>query len=161
VAIKQATPLRPLVRTANAVLLEPLRGVREHGIDLPRLRGEIALRQRAIRIFAADFGEQPLELLYVAVDRFAERAIGAIAPADFLERFLALCGVEPAAEDVPFAAPVAIPEIDNGIMVEQARNIERQRVDRVDRAVRRLTIVLLSRCRFLTLFARRAREEIG
>src|SRR5436305_12699306 len=95
--------------------IEPFRGVREHRVHLARFRGEVALRQRAIGIVAADFREQPLEFLDVAVDSLAERAVGLIAPADFLESLLALRGIKPAAENVPFAAPVTIPEIDNCI----------------------------------------------
>src|SRR5436305_172489 len=76
-------------------------------------------------------------------------------------RTRALRGIEPAAEDVPFAAPVTIPEIDDRIVIEQARNIERQRVDRINRTVRRLTIGLLPRRGFVAVFARGARQQIG
>ncbi len=124
----------------------------EHRVDLARLRGEIALRQRAVRIVAADFRQKPLEFLDVAVDSLAEGVVGAIAPANFVVGLLALRGVEAAAEDVPLAAPEAIPEFDNRIVIEQARNIERQRIDGIDGAVR-LTRCLLARRRLLTLFA--------
>src|SRR3954453_4428717 len=141
--------------------LEPIRRVGKHRVDFARLRHQIALRHRAVGIVAAHLGEQSLEFLDIAVDGLAERAVRLVASADFLERLLALRSVEPAAEHVPLAAPVTVPELDDGIMIKQSRNIERQRVDRIDGAVRRLTVCLLPRRRLLSLPARAARQELG
>src|SRR3954452_15757125 len=141
--------------------LEPIRRVGKHRVDLARLRRRIALRHRAVGIVAADLGEQSLEFLDIAVDGLAERGVRLVASADFVERLLARRSVEPAPEHVPLAAPVTVPELDDGIMIKQSRNIERQRVDRIDGAVRRLTVCLLPRRRLLSLLARAARQELG
>src|SRR6516165_2659310 len=89
--------------------VETAGGVGEHGVDLARLRGEIAARQHLAAVVARDFLEQPLELADIAVDGALEITVGPIALADFLERLLALHRVELAREHVAFAALVAIP----------------------------------------------------
>src|SRR6516165_2017218 len=73
--------------------VETAGGVGEHGVDLARLRGEIAARQHLAAVVARDFLEQPLELADIAVDGAPEIAVAAVALADFLERLLALHGV--------------------------------------------------------------------
>ena len=50
-------------------LLEPARGVRQHGVDLAGVRGEIAARGRLAALVLRDLVQQPLELADVAIDR--------------------------------------------------------------------------------------------
>src|SRR2546423_9711636 len=83
--------------------------VGEHRIDLAGLRGEIGPRQHLAAILARHLLEQPLELADIAVDGALEIAVVPIALADFLERPLALHGVELAREHVALAALVTVP----------------------------------------------------
>src|SRR5216684_9386895 len=82
--------------------VEPAGRVREHGIHLARLRGQVGARHHLAAIVARDFLEQPLELADIAIDRAHEIAVAAILLADLLERLLALHGVELAREHVAF-----------------------------------------------------------
>src|SRR5262249_34333240 len=118
--------------TASVSSIETPCGVGEHGVDLARLRGEIAARQHLAAVVARDFLEQPLELADIAVDGALEIAVGAIALADFLERLLALHGVEPAREHVAFAALVAVPQLGRRVVVDHAGDVDGERIERVD-----------------------------
>src|SRR6266566_2807596 len=123
---------RPLALTARARSVETAGGVGEHGVDLARVRGEIAARQHLAAVVARHLVEQPLELADVAVDGAPEIAIGPIALADFLERLLALHGVELAREYVAFAALVAIPQLGRRVVVDHAGDVDGERIERVD-----------------------------
>src|SRR5262249_32665421 len=98
--------------------------------------------------------EQALELGDVAVDRLLEFAVGAVAPADLVERLLALQRIEPARERVALAAVIAVPQVHHGVVIHHAGDVGGDRVERVDAVARRL----LPRP---FLVARRAGEEIG
>src|SRR6187455_2733736 len=76
---------RDLIASVSGRSVEPSGSVREHGVDLAGLRGEIGARHRLAAIVARDLLEQPLELADVAVDGALEIALAAIFPADFLE----------------------------------------------------------------------------
>src|SRR6266404_3204731 len=123
---------RPLALTARARSVETAGGVGEHGVDLARVRGEIASRQHLAAVVARHLVEQPLELADVAVDGAPEIAIGPIALADFLERLLALHGVELAREYVEFAALVAIPQLGRRVVVDHAGDVYGERIEGVD-----------------------------
>src|SRR5262249_56025702 len=105
--------------------------VGEHGVDLAGLRGEIGARQHLAAVVARDFLEQPLELADIAVDGTLEIAVAAVAFADFLERLLALHGVELAREHVAFAALVAIPQLGHRVVVDHAGDVDADPIDRV------------------------------
>ena len=78
----------------------------------------------------------------VAVDRLLELAVGAVAAADLLERLLPLQGVEPAREDVAFAALVALPQLGRRVVIDHARDIDRERVERFHRLARLAGVAL-------------------
>src|SRR5436305_9848304 len=138
---------------ASTVLLEPARRVGQHGVDLAGIRGEIAAGRRLAALIRRNLVEQPLELHDVAVDGRLELAVATIAVADLLECLLALHRVEAAREHVALAALVAFPELGRRIVIDHASDIDRERVERLDRAAR-LTAV---RCRRgLALVARGA-----
>src|SRR5215468_2521012 len=122
---------RPFALTALARLVEASSGVGEHGVDLARLRGEVAARQHLAAVVARHLVEQPLELADVAVDSAPEIAVGPIALADFLERLLALRGVELAREYVALAALVAIPQLGRRVVVDHAGDVDGERIERV------------------------------
>ena len=115
--------IRPSISQAAA-------GMRQHGVDLAGVRGQVGLRHDVVAVVAGDILEQPLEILAVAVDGGLELAVGLILAADLVEGLLALQRVEPAGEDVPLAAPVTAPELDRGVMVDGAGDVDRQRVQR-------------------------------
>src|SRR6516165_3807746 len=150
--------------------VETAGGVGEHGVDLARLRGEIAARQHLAAVVARDFLEQPLELADIAVDGAPEIAVGAVALADFLERLLALHGVELAREHVALAALVAIPQLGRRVVVDHAGDVDGKRIERVDSMAlgarglgRRLAWRSLARClaRARLGIVRGAREQLG
>src|SRR4029077_8957440 len=122
---------RPLALTALARSVEAAGGVGEQGIDLARLRGEVAARQHLAAVVARHFLEQPVELADVAVDGAPEIAVGPIALADFLERLLALHCVELAGEYVAFAALVAIPQLGRRVVIDHAGDVDGERIERV------------------------------
>src|SRR3984893_69896 len=121
----------PLAWTARARSVEAAGGVGEQGIDLARLRGEVAARQHLAAVVARHFLEQPVELADVAGDGAPEIAVGPIALADFLERLLALHGVELAGEYVAFATLVAIPQLGRRVVIDHAGDVDDERIARV------------------------------
>src|SRR5262249_31835306 len=78
------------------------------------------------------------ELADIAVDGALEIAVAAVALADFLERLLALHGVELAREHVAFAALVAIPQLGHRVVVDHAGDVAGERIERVDGVARGL-----------------------
>src|SRR5262249_29867914 len=106
----------------------------------------------------------PPDLADIAVDGALEIAVAAVALADFLERLLALHGVELAREHVAFAALVAIPQLGHRVVVDHAGDVDGERIERVDGVARGLGRRRLARRRL----ARRglglgggAREQLG
>src|SRR5580704_17175529 len=147
-------------------LFEPPGRVRQHGVDLAGLRGEIGARHHRAAVVARHVVEQPLELGDVAVDRLLELAVGAVALADLLERALPLHGVEALGEHVAFAALVAVPQLGGDVVVDHAGDVDRERIERLDRVARRT--LFLARARTLvvtraawTIVARRSRKHVG
>ncbi|TAZ14767.1 hypothetical protein ELH81_12195 [Rhizobium leguminosarum] len=100
----------------------------EHRVDLARIRGEVGLRHRPVRVGAGDVGEQLFEITDVAVDGGAELRFAVIFALDLVEGLLALQRVEAAGEDVALAALVTAPEIDRGVVIDGAGDIDRERV---------------------------------
>src|SRR5215470_7343057 len=145
---------------AAKLLIEAAGRVRQHSVNLAGLRGEIGPRHHLAAIVARDLIEQALELGDVAVDRLRELAIGAIFAADLLERALTLHRIELAREHIALAALVAVPELGGGVVVDHARDVDCQRVERLDgvtlgpSCVRRRVA-----CRFVVL--RSAGEQVG
>src|SRR5262245_62535057 len=121
-----------LVLNASKLLIEPAGRVRQHGVDLAGLRREIRARHHLAAVVARDLVKQALELGNVAIDRLHELAVGAIFAADLLERALALHGVELAGEHIALAALVAVPQLGRRLMVDHARDIDRDRIERLD-----------------------------
>src|SRR6185295_1808808 len=104
----------------------------EEGIDLARIRSEIGLGQHLATVVARYLLEQAFELLDVAVNRLAELRRAAIFAANILERLLTLRRVKPAREGVLFAALIAIPQFDRRIVIDETRDVDRERIERVD-----------------------------
>src|SRR5262249_57682995 len=67
--------------------------------------------------------------------------VGAILLADLLERLLALQGIQPAGEYVALAAAVAVPQFGGGVVIDHAGDVDRERVERLDRMPRRPIIL--------------------
>src|SRR5579883_160121 len=111
----------------SSLAAEPARGMREHRIDLARLRGEIGAGQGVVAIVAAHVGQQPLELLHIAIDRIAEFEIVAVAPADLVEGLRAAPDIKRAREGVHVAAPIIVPSLGNRRMIDHPGNIVRDR----------------------------------
>ncbi len=111
--------------------------MRQHGVDLAGFRGEIGPGERPVAVVAADFSDQPLELLDIAVDRLLELRLAPIFPADLVEGLLALHRVEPPREHVALPTPVSIPELDCGIVVDHPGNVARDGVEGAQAVARR------------------------
>src|SRR5205085_1318679 len=65
-------------RLCRMKLVEAPRRVRQHGVDLAGIRGEIAARRRLPALILRDLVQQPLELTDIAVDGRLELAIAAV-----------------------------------------------------------------------------------
>src|SRR5262245_27820452 len=113
------------VRFYRAALLEAAGRVRQHGVHLAGIRGEVRARRRLAALILRDLIQQPLELRDIAVDRHFELAIGPVAVADLVERLLALHRVKPAREYVAFAALVAVPQLGRRVVIDHAGDIDR------------------------------------
>ena len=109
----------------------------KHRVDLAGIRRQVGLRHDVVAVVAGDVLEQLLEIVAVAVDRGAEFGVALILAADLVEGLLALQRVEAAREDVAFAAPVAVPQFDRGLVVDGAGDVDRKRVQRFDDMQRR------------------------
>src|SRR4051812_28487885 len=96
-------PIRPLEPIGDSLLVESPGRVCQHRVDLAGLRGEVGARYHLATVVSGDLVEEPLELADIAVHRLHEVAVAAILLADFLERALALHGVELAREHVALA----------------------------------------------------------
>src|SRR5712671_1002534 len=125
-------PPRNRANFGFAALVEASGRVRQHGVDLAGLRGEIGPRHHLAAVVARDLFQQPLELADIAIHRLLELAVGAIALADLVERLLALHGVEPLGEHVALAAIVAVPQLGRGVVVHHAGDVDRERIERLD-----------------------------
>src|SRR3984893_9265215 len=106
--------------------------MREQRVNLAGIRGEVGLGQHLAAVVAGDLLEQALELVDIAIDGFAELGRAPVLAANLLEGLLALRRVEAAREDVPLAALVAIPQFDGGVVIDEAGDIDRKGVERVD-----------------------------
>src|SRR5258708_1598332 len=129
--------------------------MREQRVDLAGIGGEVGLGQHLAAVVAGDLVEQALELVDIAVDRFAELGRAAVLAADLLQGLLALRRVEASGEDVPLAALVAIPQFDGGVVIDEAGDVDRKRVERVDDALVLAAIGLAA-----ILAAPRARKHV-
>src|SRR5665213_2899644 len=85
--------------------------MREHGVDLAGFRGEVCACHHLAAVVARNLVEQMLELTDIAIHRKLEFAVAAVLLANFIEGLLTLQSIEPAGEDVSFAALVAVPQI--------------------------------------------------
>lgn len=102
----------------------------EHGVDLARIRGQVGLGDSLVRVGAGDVGEQLFEIADIAIDGGAEFRLAVIFALDLIEGLLALQRVEAAGKDVALATLITAPEIDRGIVVDGAGDIDRERVQR-------------------------------
>src|SRR5262249_11647785 len=116
------------------LLVEPSGRVREHGVDLARLRGQVGARHHLAAVVARDLLEQPLELADVAVDRAHEVALATILAANLLERLLPLHGVQLVREHVAVPTVVALPQLGRRLVIDHAGDVDGERVERVDAA---------------------------
>src|SRR5690348_18416250 len=66
------------------------------------------------------------------LDGLPEFRIATVFAADLLERALALRGVELAAAETAFAALIALPQLRGGVVVDHARDVDRERFQRAD-----------------------------
>lgn len=108
----------------------------KHGVDLARIGRQIGLGDALVGIVAGDIGEQLLEVGDVTVDRGAEFRFAIVLPLDLVEGLLPLQRIEATCEDVAFATLIAPPKIDRGVVVDRARNVYRERVQRLDDVAR-------------------------
>src|ERR1051326_1033321 len=92
-------------------LLEPSRRVRQHGVDLAGVGGQVIARHSGAAVAARHVVEQAFELMDVVLDGLPEFRIAAVFVANLLERPLALRGVELAAAEAAFAALIALPQL--------------------------------------------------
>src|SRR5262245_43879412 len=106
--------------------------MRQHGVELAGLRGEIGARDHLPAIIVRDFIEQVLEFSDVPIDRLHEVPVGAIPPTNFLERALARHRVEHAREYVSLTALVAIPKLSGGVVIDYASNIDCYGIEGLD-----------------------------
>src|SRR5437764_1759707 len=98
------TPLEigaPRVRRRS--LIEAPGGVRQHGVDLAGIGGQVVAGHGRSAITARNVVEQAFELVDIMFDGLPELRIGAVFAADFFERSLALGGVEPLGESAALA----------------------------------------------------------
>src|SRR5271169_1364348 len=138
-------------------LPQPSRRVRQQRIDLTGIRREVGPGQHLAAVVARDLLEEALELVDIAIDGFAEFGGAAVLAADFLEGLLALRRVEAAGEDVALAALVAVPQFDGGVVVDEAGDVDRKRVERVDDA---LILGPVGRPAAAVFLAARTREHV-
>src|SRR3984893_17596010 len=131
--------------------------MREQRVDLAGIGGEVGLGQHLAAVVAGDLLEQALELVDIAIDGFAELGRAPVLAADLLEGLLALRRVEAAREDVALAALVAVPQFDGGVVVDEAGDVDRKRVERFDDA---LILVPVGRSAAAFFFSARAREHV-
>src|SRR5580704_17184705 len=106
-------------------LVESSRRVRQHGVDLAGVRGEIIARHGRAAIAARDVVEEPLELMDIVLDGLPELGIGAVLVADFIERLLALERVKAFGEYAALTALIALPQLDRRVVVDHPRDINR------------------------------------
>src|SRR4029077_12164211 len=77
--------------------------------------------------------EEAFELVDIVLHGLPELRIRTIFVAYFVERLLALQRVEAAREDAALAAPVALPQFGGSFVVDHARDVDRERIERVHR----------------------------
>ena len=121
----------------KSALAQPAARMGKHRVDLAGVRRQVGLRHDVVAVVAGDVLQQLLEIVAVAVDRGAEVRVALVLAADLVEGLLALQRVEAAREDVALAAPVAVPQLDRGVVVDGACDVDRQRVQRFDDVQRR------------------------
>src|SRR5262245_31846127 len=129
--------------------------VRKHGVDLAGFRGEIGPCYHLAAIVAGHFVKQTLKLVDVTIDSLLEFAIRPVFLADVVERLLALQGIEPPRKDVALPALVTIPQVSSSVMVDHPRDIDRQRVERLDGMPRGSLVACPGRSRLSRAIARR------
>ena len=110
--------------------------VRKHRVDLARFRRKVGAGNDLAAIVARYLFEQPLKLRNVPVDRLLEFAVRAVLLADDVECLLTLQRIEPAGEHVAFAALVTIPKVGRSVVIDHPRNIDGQRIERLDGVAR-------------------------
>src|SRR3546814_18862175 len=88
------------VRPAGSLSVEAAGGMGEHGIDLARVRGQVALGHRFVAVGARNIGEQFLEVGDVAIDGGAELRLAFVFPLDLVESLLAFQRVEATGEEI-------------------------------------------------------------
>ena len=96
----------------------------QHGVDLAGIRGEIGLRDGAVAIGAGNVGEQFFEIGDVTIDGGSEFRLAVILALDLVESLLAFQRVETAGEDIPLATLVAAPQVDGGVVIDCAGDID-------------------------------------
>src|ERR1700676_158898 len=109
-------------------LPQPSRRMREQGVDEAGLRGEVAAKDRGSPVVARHVIEQALELGNVTVDGLLEAAVGAVLAGDLIESLLAGRRVEPFCKGLALAALIAVPHLGGEVAVQQAGDVERQRL---------------------------------
>ena len=95
--------------------------MREQQIHAARLRGHVVLHHARIALLGIP--QQPLEIGDVAVDRGAEVSVALVAPADLVERRLAVEAVEMAPKHPALAGAEALPHLGGGAVVDSARDL--------------------------------------
>src|SRR5690348_3598875 len=91
-------------------LVEAPGGVRQHGVDLAGVGGQVVAGDGRSAITARNIIEQPFELVNIVFDGLLELRIGAVFATDFFERSLPLGGVEPLGESAALATFIALPQ---------------------------------------------------
>src|SRR6516164_839942 len=91
-------------------LVEPAGGVRQHGVDLAGIGGQIIACDCRIPIAARNVVKEPFKFVDVMFHCLAKLRIGAVLVANFLECPLPLAGVEALCERAAFAPFIPLPE---------------------------------------------------
>ena len=76
--------------SGGVLLVETAGGVRQQGVDLAGIRGQVIAQHGRPAIAALDVLQQPFELVNVLFDGLPEFGIGAVFAANFVERLLTL-----------------------------------------------------------------------
>ena len=76
-ALRQLKRPNPIDRLPLRLLLEPSRGMRQHGVHLAGVRSQVVARHRSAAFAARHVVEQPLELVDILLDGLPELGVGA------------------------------------------------------------------------------------
>ena len=110
--------------------------MREHRVNLARIRGQVGLTEHVVAVIAGDLRQELFEIGHVPFNSGPELRITCVFLSDLIEGLLTLQCIEAAREDMPLTAAVAFPKVDEGLVVDRTGDIDRQRVQAFHRLQR-------------------------